>query len=367
MVDMVSRIKAALLFDRNERLSIPLMDGALKPNNIIEEAAIFAEHPGLEDLALGADGALYAACGTGVFKVDRHGAFTDRAHYDRDVTALAMFADGTLAVGLGNAVVIDGPLTGRRLIERCDGRELMAVNALHAVSDGTLLISDGSGVRPYQQWTYDLLEKGRSGRVLQHQLGSGQTVTLAAGLSYAFGVFADSQRRILVSESWRHRIGIVGDGGANNSAVSGLPGYPCRFAPADDGGFWLSLFAARTQLVEFVLCEDDYRREMMSTIDPRHWVAPALSSGADFLEPLQGGSVKQMGILKPWAPPRSYGLVIRYGADFIPRYALHSRVGGENHGISAVVQQEDDLFVLSKGADRIIKLSQCQVREKLAR
>ena len=366
MVNLTSRIKAAIFGDRNERLSIPLMDGALKPNNVIEEAPIFAERLGLEDLALGADGALYAACGNGVFQVGAHGAFSERSRYDRDVTALAMFADGTLAVGLGNAVVIYGPLAERRLIEQCDGRKLMAVNALHAVSDGTLLISDGSETRPFQQWTHDLLEKGRSGRVLQHRLGSGQTITLAAGLSYAFGVFADSERRILVSESWRHRIGIVGDG-VDKPAFSGLPGYPCRFAPADDGGFWLSLFAARTQLVEFVLCEDDYRREMMSTIDPRYWVAPTLGSGADFLEPLQGGGVKQMGILKPWAPPRSYGLVIRFGADFIPRYGLHSRVGGRNHGIAAVAQRGDDLFVLSKGAGRILKLSLSQVREKAAR
>ena len=127
------------------------------------------------------------------------------------------------------------------------------------------------------------------------------------------------------------------------------------------------LFACRTQLVEFVLCEDDYRREMMRTVDPRYWVAPALSSGHDFLEPLQGGGVKQMGILKPWAPPRSYGLVIRFGADFIPQYGLHSRVGGQNHGIVAVAQRGEDLFVISKGAGRILKLSLPQVREGLAR
>jgi hypothetical protein len=110
-------------------------------------------------------------------------------------------------------------------------------------------------------------------------------------------------------------------------------------------------------LVEFVLRENDYRREMMQTIDSRYWIAPALSSGDDFLEPLQGGSVKQMGILKPWAPPRSYGLIVKFDADFVPRFSLHSRVGGRNHGIVAVAQRDDDLFVLSKGAGRILRLS----------
>ena len=118
--------------------------------------------------------------------------------------------------------------------------------------------------------------------------------------------------------------------------------------PAAGGGFWLSVFAARSQLVEFVLCTNDYRREMMRTVDPRYWIAAGLSSGHDFLEPLQGGSVKQMGILKPWAPPRSYGLVVRIGDDLIPKFSLHSRVGGRHHGVVAVAERGDELFVLSQ-------------------
>lgn len=366
MFDIGARIKAAILGDRNERLTIPIMDGALKPNNAIEEAPVLAEAPGLEDLALGNDGTLYAACDNTVVAVGADGTLSERARYDRAVTALAIGADGTRAVGLGNAVAIEPPSGARRLIEQCDGRRLTAVNALQATADGTLLISDGSATRPCAEWTRDLLEHGHTGRVLRHRPGTEQTTTLAGGLGYAFGVLAVSQGHVLVSESWRHRVMLL-DGRAARPAYSGLPGYPGRIAPAADGGFWLAVVAARTQLVEFVLCEDEYRREMMRTVDPRYWVAPALSSGHDFLEPLQGGSVKQMGILKPWAPPRSYGLVIRLSADLIPQYSLHSRVGGRHHGIVAVAQRGDDLFVLSKGAGRILRLSLPQIVETYAR
>ena len=72
---------------------------------------------------------------------------------------------------------------------------------------------------------------------------------------------------------------------------------------------------ARTQLVEFVLREPAYRRRMMAEIDPAYWVAPRLRSGLSFKEPMQGAHIKTMGVIKPWAPPRSYGLVIRLGAD----------------------------------------------------
>lgn len=349
MVEMLSNLVASVFGQRDSALSIPIMDGALKPNNLLEDAPVLAERAGLEDLALGADGTLHAAAADTVYRVSDRGEFVPVAHYDRDVTALAIGADGTLAVALGNEVRI-----GAHRIDSADGRTLVAVNALHFRADGQLLISDASASRPCSEWRHDLMEKGRSGRLLQHDSHTGRTSTLASGLGHAFGAFSDAQGRAIVSESWQHHLTDAADG---RTVVAGLPGYPARMAPALGGGFWLSVFACRTQLVEFVLGEDAYRREMMRSIEPRYWVAPAFSSGEDFLEPLQGGGVKQMGILKPWAPPRSYGLVVRIGDDFIPRYSLHSRVGGRHHGVNAVAQRGDELFVLSKGSGRILRLS----------
>jgi hypothetical protein len=63
-----------------------------------------------------------------------------------------------------------------------------------------------------------------------------------------------------------------------------------------------------------------------------------------------------MGIMKPWAPPRSYGLVIRLAADGSPRYSLHSRADGVNHGIVAAVECGGDLVMIAKGPGRILKL-----------
>ena len=63
-----------------------------------------------------------------------------------------------------------------------------------------------------------------------------------------------------------------------------------------------------------MLLEHDYRAAMMREVARPHWIAPALASGASFLEPLQSGGVKTMGIHKPWSPSRSYGLVVRLDA-----------------------------------------------------
>jgi hypothetical protein len=135
-----------------------------------------------------------------------------------------------------------------------------------------------------------------------------------------------------------------------------LPVYPSRLTKASGGGYWLTAFTARTQLVEFVLREPGYRRRMMAEIDPAYWVSPRLRSGISFKEPMQGAHIKTMGVIKPWAPPRSYGLVIRLDADGQPLYSLHSRVDGINHGVVAATEMGDDLVLIAKGPGRVLRL-----------
>jgi hypothetical protein len=347
---------AALFASRRTSLSVPVLDGALKPDNRLEEAPVLAERAGLEDLATGPDGTLYAACGPALLHVAADGSLAPVARFESAITALACLPDGTLAVGLGDRVVLDALGAKAPVLTTVDGQPLGAVTALSAGPAGTLLICDGSVGRPYGEWSRDLMEAGRTGRLIACETATGSARTLVGDLAYAFGAMVDAHGRILVAESWKHRVCAVRDGRAT-PVIAALPGYPARLAPAAGGGFWLTLFACRTQLIEFVLRETDYRREMMRTIAPDHWVAPALRSGADFLEPLQGGLVKQMGVLKPWAPSRSYGLVVRCDPDAKPLFSLHSRAGGNHHGVVAAAERGDDLFVLSKGAGRILRLS----------
>ncbi|HQT77403.1 MAG TPA: hypothetical protein PLD10_10165, partial [Rhodopila sp.] len=68
----------------------------------------------------------------------------------------------------------------------------------------------------------------------------------------------------------------------------------------------------------------------------------------------QFGSIKALGIEKPWAPPRSYGLIVRIDANGDPIESLHSRVGGRYHGITAVREVAQGLVIVSKGSGRVI-------------
>ena len=209
-------------------------------------------------------------------------------------------------------------------------------------------------MRDARDWTWDVMERGRSGRLLRIDIAAKRVEGLASGLRYAFGVAAMGDA-VLVSESWRHRLVAHGASGAK-VVLAHLPVYPSRIAPASDGGWWLTCFTARTLLVEFVLREKAYRRRMMAEIAPEHWIAPRLVSGASFFEPMQGAHLKTMGVVKPWAPPRSYGLVIRLDASGKPLYSLHSRFDGVNHGIVAAAERDGALYLIAKGPRRLLRL-----------
>jgi hypothetical protein len=341
---------------RGKSLSIPVFDGAFKPNNLLEEAKTLVENSGFSDIIAGANNRLLAACNNSVVEVSKTEELTELAVFDHAITSLAELNDGSIAVGLGDSVVIGAGTENAVSIDSAGGSKLTAITALYPALDGGLLICDGSQSYACDDWAWDLMNNCKDGRVIAVDANGGNARVLASGLGYAFGAFESKETGVLVSESWRHQVSQIAGKGAR-AAIDRLPGYPCRFAKADDGGFWLTLFCSRTQLVEFVLKENDYRAEMMATIDPRFWISPSFGSGADFLEPLQGGGVKQMGVLKPWAPPRSYGLLVRFDAKMTPQYSMHSRVGGRNHGVCAAAQIGDTLYALSKGSGRIVQMS----------
>jgi hypothetical protein len=335
-------------------ITVPSFDGALKSNQRLETAEIVLECVAPEDLA--SDGAnLYLADGARLIRLEGARASELRA-FDLPISALCALPSGGLAVALaGKEVRIYSTPSARDPEVTFAGTSFNAVNALTVAPDGTLIATDGSMTRGFDDWARDLLELGRGGRVLRLDPKTRSVKAIATGLAYAFGACTAGEN-VLVSESWRHRLLCIGRDGKAEAVLRHLPVYPSRVAKASGGGYWLTAFAARTQLVEFVLRESAYRRRMMAEIDPAYWVVPRLSSGHSFKEPMQGAHLKTMGVIKPWAPPRSYGLVIRLGADAVPLYSLHSRVDGTNHGIAAAVEFGGALFMIAKGPGRILRL-----------
>jgi hypothetical protein len=334
-------------------IAVPPFDGALKPNQKLEAAETILQCGAPTDLAT--DGrTIHLADGTRILRLDGN-TTTQVRTFDRPVSALAVLPGGGLAVALDGREVrmFSDPSAQKPHAVFANG--LNAINALAPGPDGTLIATDGSGTRGVEQWAWDLLEGGRSGRVLVLDPATGATRTLAGGLGYAFGARATGDE-VLVSESWQHRLIAVKRDGSSRIVLPRLPAYPSRLSPASSGGYWLTAFVARTLLIEFVLRETAFRKRMMAEIEPEFWIAPRLRSGQSFKEPLQGAHIKTMGVIKPWAPPRSYGLVIRLNRDGAPLYSLHSRVDGTNHGVVSAIEVNGELLMIAKGPGRIVKL-----------
>jgi hypothetical protein len=334
-------------------VTVPPMDGALRPNRRLEEApaAISAAAP--EDIVTDGKQVLYAS-GASVFRLDRNtGAPGILRSFDSPVVSLALSPSGLIAVGLddGRIVIIGGADDGAT-ITKLGSRQSTCPTALLFVSETELLVAQGSASRRSSEWKHDVMLRGATGSVWRVGLG-GEAKLLADRLSWPYGLALADGGAVAVSESWLHRVVLIGADGGKRAVLDDLPGYPARLSPASDGGYWLSIFAPRNQIIEFVQREPEFLRRMMAEVDPAYWAAPSLHPSSTFLEPLQGGAQKHLGMLKPWAPSRSNGLVAHLDRNFRPTRSFHSRADGLRHGVTASAEIDGSLLVASKGGDVI--------------
>jgi hypothetical protein len=352
----------ASLFDvfRGKAVTIPPMDGALRPNTALDDSASeILEVSEPDNLCASAEHVFYSS-GHDLMRLEGHGEGpAAAARFDAPISALACSAEGDLAVGLDDGrIIIRNGTAERSTLGPADFAGFACPTALAFADAHTLWVCQGSATHRPSDWVVDLMCKNASGSVWRVDLASRRCERVAADLAFPYGVLPDPQSGgALVSESWRHRLLRVGAGtGAREIVLDKLPGYPARLSGGADGGAWLCLFAPRNRLIEFVLQEDAYRADMMRAIERDYWIAPALSSGAAFLEPLQCGGVKTMGIHKPWSPTRSYGLVVRLDPNLRPVASFHSRANGRRHGITSAVERNRRVFVTSKGGNAILSL-----------
>ena len=340
-------------------IALPPMDGAIRPNQAIETAELVLEIERPDNLAF--DGRrVFFSSGAAVLAFDPAQDVAKAETltvFESEVTCIAADRGGNLAVALddGKVLFAAGPREGQRISD--PGARPSCPTAL-LLNEKDLIISHGSRKHSPLGWKHDLMERNASGSVWRIDLASAKPTCIAEGLAFPYGVVVDPGGNIAIAESWRHRIVAAAQpgGGATAALLDHLPGYPARLSPAAGGGYWLCVFAPRSRLVELVLLERDFCTDMFREVEPDYWIAPSLSSGRSFLEPLQGGGIKQLGILKPWAPSRSYGLLIRLDANFQPIGSFHSRADGARHGVTSCVDLGDRVMVACKGGDAIVRI-----------
>lgn len=344
-LDAIDRLRGAGKYST----SVPAMDGALKPNDLLDAADELYRGNEPDNLVV-SSGAIQFSIGNEVLRLQpgEMSRVSGAAEFSADVTCLAAF-DEQMAVGLevGEVRIVGGPFDGM-VIDRVGDRSTKAPVAAHFENAETLLLALGSQVHPPSAWKRDLMERGASGSIWRIDLSSGKASLLCDHMAFPYGITIVNEGAILVSESWRHRI--VGISPKRQRVVvDDLPFYPARISATAAGELLVCGFAPRRQLFEFILRERSFLQRMMSDIPEQYWMAPALSSGRNCWEPLQQGQIRHHGIMKPWSPTKSYGLLATM--DVTGRFlrSIHCRAGGVRHGITSAIELGSRIIMTSKG------------------
>ena len=167
-------------------VTVPPMDGALRPNRLLEEAPVLIDITAPEDIATNGQRTFIAA-GRQVLSLDVAAKATIVAHdYASDITAIALSPNGVLAVAL-----VDGEIR----IEAGEARDLPkigCVTAMTFVSETELAITQGSSGHSAAEWKHDLMLRGATGSVQRIDLKTGAVKRVADRLALALWHRADA-------------------------------------------------------------------------------------------------------------------------------------------------------------------------------
>jgi hypothetical protein len=344
-------------------VTIPSLDGAFRPNQKIETATAAFSIDAPDNLVAYGNRLIFSSGSEVLELVKIGGGYKAEKVFScaSTVTSLAAHPTGGIAAGLdGGTVLINGGIHNGKKLTSVGVQSIVCPTALSHLDENRLVLSLGSQLNAPTNWKRDLLQRGATGSVWTVDLRSGEATCLAERLCWPAGIVARGPNSIVVAESWKHRLLELG-GARPEPVLSDLPGYPARLVQASDAGYWLAIFAPRSQLVEFVLREHRYRNQMMLEIDPEFWVAPSLHHANDYREPLQSGAIKQLGESKAWAPSRSYGLIAKLNDSFNPITSFHSRANGKRHGITSCIDWNGCLFATSKGGNVLIEIGSAEL------
>jgi len=330
-------------------ITLPPMDGVLRPNECLETAPVLTELPAPNHLHAEA-GTLWLTSGSSIYRVER-GTNHVVDSCAASITAFARAADGRQAFATR-----DGSLRLPLPVQGLSTDTLrQCITGLAFDGAGGCFLTVGSTQNPADAWQKDLLERRASGS-LWYVPAAGDARLMADGLAWPQSPLAEPDGSVLLSESSASRVLRITASGQRAIAITNLPGYPAGLAHTANG-YALCIQAPRSQLIEFILREPEFCTQMIRDVPGQYWIAPSLHPPQSVLEPLQAGAVKQLGMLKPWAPTRSYGLVIELDRQFVPLYSHHSRANGTRHGTVSCAVVGGQLAVASIGAGCVLALN----------
>lgn len=239
----------------------PAPEGDFAPNRKLQQMELFAtpDSHGPEDVAVDSEGRVYVGVEEGWI-----------LRYDPDGANPVVFADtGGRPLGLdfdtrGNLIVADarkgllsvdpeGEVTV--LCTEAGDHPLRFADDVDVDSQDVAWFSDASHKWNEHQVMYEALESAPNGRLVKHDLATGECSVVLGGLFFANGIaVSPDESYVLVNETMRYRTKRVYVRGPREGEVEtfidNLPGFPDGISTGSDGIFWLAMYAPRNELLD---------------------------------------------------------------------------------------------------------------------
>src|SRR5690606_2523115 len=149
---------------RGEAITIPPLDGAFRPNTLLDDCAPLSQIEAPDNLAA-LRGRIVASSGNRLLSIDAGGSVSQIGTFEAPITALAVSPDGGLAIALESGrLLIDGAQAALPSGVAC-------VTALAYGTDSVLWLANGSAAHSPSGWVADLMDKGASGSVWRREEG----------------------------------------------------------------------------------------------------------------------------------------------------------------------------------------------------
>jgi sugar lactone lactonase YvrE len=242
--------------------------GPFAPNGRLKGIEVFpiADNHGPEDIAIDAQGRIYAATHEG--RIVRLQADCSRPEnwvatggrplgIDFDNEGNLIAADAFLGL---LSIAPDGTIT--ELATMADGVPIRYTDDVDVAADGKIYFSDASTKFGAKEWggayeasLLDINEHGGHGRLLVYDPATGKAKTLVEGLNFANGVaVSHDQTYVLVNETGSYRVlryWIAGPKkGQAEPLIEELPSFPDNISTGLEDRFWVAFVSPRNQLVD---------------------------------------------------------------------------------------------------------------------
>lgn len=243
--------------------------GPYAPNDRLaglERIEIMGRH-GPEDAAAGPDGSVYVTTGEGdILRFPPDGGPEVFATIEGRPLGIEVASDGTVWVADAMRGLLRVTEAGAEMVAETTvaGDVIAYPNSLDFAPDGAIWLSDSSTRFPARDWggtleaSYlEILEHGRSGRILRVDPETGAAEVRHEGIAYANGVAMGASGEWLLyvetGENAVRRLWIDGPrAGEVENILTNLPGFPDNIKRDVDGGFLLGLVSKRAPLVDMI-------------------------------------------------------------------------------------------------------------------